>query len=476
MRHNQDFLEMLPLPFYTHPRVAPLNLATMMPPLSNPTDLGPKTYIASGQIEEHEGVEWDSVTKLHQDMSDAVNILLHCQMKPDELVAAAAAPPRFGLEPAMRKSSYHHAGAVWDIWGVGDVSVLRGYINQHASEFKHQGVVLEVDKIGDVVFDHCFVLGSSHLDRMMSPSIGEGEGEREGGIAPWHFEQYEHEAVMIPAGCPHQVRNLRACIKVAVDFVSPEALGQTFKMTDMLSECHINQTVTLSRPPLPQPPSLPSLLEPPSVLPPAVNAEGAADMMMTGGVSEVANNAEVATSADVAANQTAEGSVQQVAASAAAVPNVSSAPEDSIYQDKLQGRLIMISAAVQLYKELHGLIKQDTSKKAGSKKKVEHTTRPREVQVSLPLSPPANDEAALKPSGQKRGKGAAAAPAAGPSEAQEKEKEKGPVKKKAKVEPATTIEEPGPVADREMTAVAVEGEGSKGKRSKGKKSTPKQAT
>ena len=41
---------MLPLPVYTHPTIAPLNLATMLPAWANLTDLGPKTYIASGQV------------------------------------------------------------------------------------------------------------------------------------------------------------------------------------------------------------------------------------------------------------------------------------------------------------------------------------------------------------------------------------------------------------------------------------------
>lgn len=33
-------------------------------------------------------------------------------------------------------------------------------------------------------------------------------------VVAWTFEQHEWEAVFIPAGCPHQVRNLRPCIKV----------------------------------------------------------------------------------------------------------------------------------------------------------------------------------------------------------------------------------------------------------------------
>ncbi len=34
------------------------------------------------------------------------------------------------------------------------------------------------------------------------------------GVHIWHFEQHELEAVYIPGGCPHDVRNLRPCIKV----------------------------------------------------------------------------------------------------------------------------------------------------------------------------------------------------------------------------------------------------------------------
>ncbi len=41
---------MLPLPFYTRPSEAPLNLACLLPPWANPTDLGPKTYVAFGRV------------------------------------------------------------------------------------------------------------------------------------------------------------------------------------------------------------------------------------------------------------------------------------------------------------------------------------------------------------------------------------------------------------------------------------------
>lgn len=44
----QDFLASLPLPWYTRPDEAPLNLATHMASFGRATDLGPKCYIALG--------------------------------------------------------------------------------------------------------------------------------------------------------------------------------------------------------------------------------------------------------------------------------------------------------------------------------------------------------------------------------------------------------------------------------------------
>jgi len=50
---------------------APLNLATALPPHESRTDLGPKCYLAYGrEVESEAGGDGDSVTKLHEDMSD----------------------------------------------------------------------------------------------------------------------------------------------------------------------------------------------------------------------------------------------------------------------------------------------------------------------------------------------------------------------------------------------------------------------
>jgi lysine-specific demethylase 3 len=51
------------------------------------------------------------------------------------------------------------------------------------------------------------------------------------GIEPWTFNQKLGDAVLIPVGCPHQVRNLKSCNKVALDFVSPENVSECLRLT-----------------------------------------------------------------------------------------------------------------------------------------------------------------------------------------------------------------------------------------------------
>ena len=48
--HHRDFMDMLPMSFMTHSSDAPLNLATYQPIDANKADLGPKVYIAQGQV------------------------------------------------------------------------------------------------------------------------------------------------------------------------------------------------------------------------------------------------------------------------------------------------------------------------------------------------------------------------------------------------------------------------------------------
>jgi hypothetical protein len=60
---------------FTNPRNGPMNLATYLPEHFVPPDLGPKSYIAYGS--KTENAPHDSVTRMHEDLCDAVNVLLY---------------------------------------------------------------------------------------------------------------------------------------------------------------------------------------------------------------------------------------------------------------------------------------------------------------------------------------------------------------------------------------------------------------
>ncbi|URE04994.1 JmjC domain containing protein [Musa troglodytarum] len=109
-RHGAEFIKSLPFKEYTYPfikkkkhkkkkkpkeqkhnekktqkehkhyRYGFLNLAVKLPKDGLKPDLGPKTYIAYGFLQELG--RGDSITKLHCDMSDAVNILTHTEEVP----------------------------------------------------------------------------------------------------------------------------------------------------------------------------------------------------------------------------------------------------------------------------------------------------------------------------------------------------------------------------------------------------------
>ncbi|KAL5729880.1 hypothetical protein ACHQM5_002772 [Ranunculus cassubicifolius] len=250
-RHCEEFITALPFQDYTNPKKGALNLAAKLPDSILKPDLGPKTYIAYGLAEELG--RGDSVSKLHCDISDAVNILIHTaevsltkdqcsEVKSlkqkhkvqDEKEGVLLTPQekwRFheqfdGIEgtsfPGFHsKETDDTGGALWDIFRRQDVPKLKEYLKKHFKEFRHI-YCSQVATVVHPIHDQSFYLNSTHKRKL----------KEEFGIEPWTFEQKLGEAVFIPAGCPHQVRNLKSCTKVALDFVSPENIHECFRLTE----------------------------------------------------------------------------------------------------------------------------------------------------------------------------------------------------------------------------------------------------
>ncbi|XP_038894401.1 lysine-specific demethylase JMJ25 isoform X2 [Benincasa hispida] len=112
-------------------------------------------------------------------------------------------------------------GAVWDIFRRQDVPKIVGYLEKHQKEFRHIKCK-PVNSLVHPIHDQTIFFNAKHKKQL----------KKEFGVEPWTFEQFIGEAVFIPAGCPHQVRNRQSCIKVALDFVSPENVEECFRLTE----------------------------------------------------------------------------------------------------------------------------------------------------------------------------------------------------------------------------------------------------
>ncbi|KAF8075479.1 hypothetical protein N665_1091s0007 [Sinapis alba] len=250
-RHCDEFISALPFQEYSDPRTGILNIAAKLPEELIKPDLGPKTYIAYG-IPDELG-RGDSVTKLHCDMSDAVNILTHTTevtLSQEQISAVKDLKQKHkeqnkleeqGTEENGIDCSHEEEGmnmpeilsyeneqnhdqsgsALWDIFRREDVPKLEEYLRKHSKEFRHT-FCCPVTKVYHPIHDQSCYLTVEHKRKLKD----------EFGIEPWTFVQKLGEAVFIPAGCPHQVRNLKSCTKVAVDFVSPENINECLRLTE----------------------------------------------------------------------------------------------------------------------------------------------------------------------------------------------------------------------------------------------------
>ena len=190
----QDFNKIVPAPDYTR-RDGVLNLGSCYPKGVMQPDLGPKMYNAWPS---EEGPGGKGTTRLHMDMADAVNIMLFAHPLAED-----------GEIPEEHRPGV----AAWDIFRAEDADKVRQFLREE----KESDEEVRDDPI--------------HTQRYFIDAPMRVKLWQRYGVRSWRIYQKTGEAVFIPAGCAHQVCNLSDCIKVAIDFVSPENVARCFKLT-----------------------------------------------------------------------------------------------------------------------------------------------------------------------------------------------------------------------------------------------------
>ena len=228
-----NLMDALPLSEYTRYNGC-RNLASRLPEFFVRPDLGPKMYCAYGSVLHPE----KGTTNLHLDMSDAVNVMIYVGVaqqnnKPlqSHLDGANKLLEMGGCDFNMMNRancSGHKVGALWHIWKAEDADKIRLFLNKVANE---RGMRIEANN--DPIHDQSWYLDQNLRTRM----------EIEYNVKGVAIAQCLGDAILVPAGAPHQVQNIHSCIKVAGEFVSPENVFHCLAMTQQfrnLSKRHNN--------------------------------------------------------------------------------------------------------------------------------------------------------------------------------------------------------------------------------------------
>lgn len=232
--HYEDFMNNLPLKPYTT-RTGYLNLAYRLPADMLKPDLGPKMYSAYGTSKFPDR----GTTNLHLDISDAINVMIYVNGAYSFNNGSEESRDSYErtvveccIDQEMKKeiiSKKLVPGALWHVFKPSDAPKMRVFLNKVSEERN-----ISPDKRTDPIHDQTWYLDQTLLDRLYE----------EQGVKPYAILQCMGDALVIPAGAPHQVKNLQNCIKVANDFVSPENVEYCLQLTNefrSLPETHMNQ-------------------------------------------------------------------------------------------------------------------------------------------------------------------------------------------------------------------------------------------
>ena len=235
----KDIMENLPLNEYTN-RSGDLNIVKYLPSCFLHPDLGPKGYFAYGSpffLKE-------GTTNLHLDVSDAVNVMCYIGFPRDKNITTDEYIEqgfKAILEADCDLANINRViedgeipGAIWHIYEASDADRIRDFLLKIAVE---RG--FRVDEDHDVIHDQNWYLDGELRARLY----------KEYGVKGYSIAQCLGDCITLPAGTPHQVRNIYSCIKIAEDFVSPQQVSHCLSLSNQfrkLTKTHTNNEEKLN--------------------------------------------------------------------------------------------------------------------------------------------------------------------------------------------------------------------------------------
>nr|QDF21461.1 lysine-specific demethylase 3A [Brachionus koreanus] len=228
----EDLMKNLPVKKFTQ-RNGTYNLVSYLPDFFCLPDLGPKLYIAYSSAE----TPREGTTNLHVDISDAVNLMVYVSdldtnSEPNDLsekkMLKVLKDSNCLQEHIDRYLNNEKPGALWHIFKPNDADNIRTFLSLR--DIKREK---EIVNGNDPIHDQTNYLNKKMIEDLKS----------EYNVEVFTIVQFLGDAIFIPSGAPHQVRNLSSCIKVAGDFVTPHGITDCLLLTEQireLSENHIN--------------------------------------------------------------------------------------------------------------------------------------------------------------------------------------------------------------------------------------------
>ncbi|KFK28723.1 hypothetical protein AALP_AA7G038900 [Arabis alpina] len=293
--HYAEIMNFLPIPRYMDPNRGLLNIAANLPDTIQTPNFGPCLNISYRSGEEY--AQAGSVKKLGSETCDTVDILLHVTETPvstkqicrirklmENIGRGRSKKPEKGKESRFGRgkkqdrpedvgygwsqkdreasddcsssdsesSQYYlggkgsefqregresynddsceeeslsiSSGAQWDVFQKQDVSKLLEYLKNHSLE-------LECMHSSKKQVSHPLLEQSYYLDEYHKAKLKE-----EFDVEPWSFDQCVGEAVIVPSGCPYQIRKNKSCVNAVLSFLSPEHVTESIKRVDELNQ------------------------------------------------------------------------------------------------------------------------------------------------------------------------------------------------------------------------------------------------